>query len=509
MGNEFNFPQNKNAKLNIQQQQYQQKLQPVAPQGQIVVNTQQQPPKQNDKVLGNTQNQPQTQPQPEKNNNQVGKENIKDNNLGKGNPQVNSQRQNMTENHQTNPHGNPQGIPQNNIQGNNQIKAMENPQTNPQVNTQVNNQKKVEINSQLNKKEKAKNEKAKKIKFEKIIKPKIPPKGLNNIGATCYMNSVIQCLYHSYELSNGLLNIYEQTPKKEKNIFEKIPMTLAFLGTVSGLTNSSKQSINPTKFKEIIGNNKLFRNFEANDSKTLTLYVLDTLNKELNEFYNNKNLLSENDILNYKEKDAESIVQLFKENYNSLIGELFHGLKKSVYKCVVCKNSVNTYQIFNIITCPVEKIYNEFYNKKELRINIMDCFKLEEKQKLFIENNQLYCEKCNKVNDGVCDNKIIFSPKMLILFLDRGENNKFECEVDFSEELDINTYVENKEKNNKYELIGVIEHLGQSGPSGHFIANCKHFDKNWYIFSDSSIYDEGKVYKKYGIPYLLFYRRKD
>ena len=64
-------------------------------------------------------------------------------------------------------------------------------------------------------------------------------------------------------------------------------------------------------------------------------------------------------------------------------------------------------------------------------------------------------------------------------------------------------------KGNKYELIGTIEHLVPSRQSVHFIANCKHFDNNWYIFSDSSIYTTKNNYQKYGIPYLLFYRRED
>ena len=95
----------------------------------------------------------------------------------------------------------------------------------------------------------------------------------------------------------------------------------------------------------------------------------------------------------------------------------------------------------------------------------------------------------------------------MIIFLDRGLNNRFMCDVDFPEELDINNYLETK--GNKYKLIGVIEHLGQSGETGHFIANCKHFNGEWYIFSDSTIYPTKNNYNKYGIPYLLFYRRED
>ena len=334
------------------------------------------------------------------------------------------------------------------------------------------------------------------------------------------MNSVLQCLYHSYDLSNVLLNILEQAlneKEKEKlTLLYKFPMTFVYMLTINELTSSKNESISPYKFKEIIGTNKLFRNFEANDSKTLTLYVIDTLNRELNEFYNTIKIpieYNKNEIVTFKGKDAESIVSLFKQNYNSIISELFHGLKVSKYQCDVCKNCVNVYQIFNIIECPIEKTFNEKKKDKtkklnDFRIHIFDCFKLEEEPKLFNGQNQLYCEKCQKVNDGRSLNKIVFAPKMLILFLDRGQNNKFKCEVDFKEEMDINVYLEIKIKK-KYELIGVIEHLGDSGPTGHFIANCKHFDGMWYIFSDSAIKCTGKTYEKNGIPYLLFYRRKD
>ena len=407
-----------------------------------------------------------------------------------------------------------------NTQENPKVKDQGTPQENTQEKTQKNSQTEPNKNAQGNIIDKLKNERIEYIPNKSIISKNIPPRGLNNIGATCYMNSVLQCLYHSYDLSNVLLNILEQASnekEKEKlNLLCKFPMTVVYMLTINELTFSKNKSISPYKFKEIIGTNKLFRNFEANDSKTLTLYVIDTLNRELNEFYNTIKIpieYNKNEIVTFKEKDAESIVSLFKQNYNSIISELFHGLKVSKYQCDVCKNCVNVYQIFNIIECPIEKTFNEKKKNKtkklnDFRIHIFDCFKLEEEPKLFNGQNQLYCEKCQKVNDSRSLNKIVFAPKMLILFLDRGQNNKFKCEVDFKEEMDINDYLERKIKK-KYELIGVIEHLGDSGPAGHFIANCKHFDGKWYIFSDSAIKCTGKVYEKYGIPYLLFYRRKD
>ena len=367
-----------------------------------------------------------------------------------------------------------------------------------------------------NKKEPNDNQKGKEPNPNKekkfIINETINPKGLNNIGSTCYMNSVIQSLYHISDLSNGLLELYNQDILNEE-ILNKMPMTLSFLEVIYNLSFRKSKSFSPERFKIIISKNESFRKFEANDSKTLTLYVLDTLNKELNENkIPQKNEKIINPIRNYNVQDANSIVKFFNENHNTLIGDLFNGLKSTDYICDTCSNIVKNYQIFNIITCSIEKTFMDKYGnkqklEKDLKVDILDCFKLEEKPNLFVGNNQIFCGQCNTSRDGKSINKICISPKIMILFLDRGLNNRFMCDVDFPEELDINNFLETK--GNKYKLIGVIEHLGQSGESGHFIANCKHFDGEWYIFSDSSIHPTQKEYKQYGVPYLLFYRRED
>ena len=345
-----------------------------------------------------------------------------------------------------------------------------------------------------------------------IINETIIPKGLNNIGATCYMNSVLQSLYHIIDLSNGLLDLYNKDILNDE-ILKKMPMTYSFLLVVYNLSFRKNKSFSPEDFKIIISKNESFRKFEANDSKTLTLYVLDTLNKELNDNkIQTKNDKVINPLRNYDVNDAKDIVKLFNENYNTLIGDLFNGLKCTDYICDTCSNIVKNYQIFNIISCSIEKTFLDKYGEnqkleKGKKVDILDCFKLDEKPNLFVGNNQIYCGKCNTSRDGKSINKICISPKIMIIFLDRGLNNRFMCDVDFPEELDINNYLETK--GNKYKLIGVIEHLGQSGETGHFIANCKHFNGEWYIFSDSSIYPTKNNYNKYGIPYLLFYRRED
>ena len=64
-----------------------------------------------------------------------------------------------------------------------------------------------------------------------------------------------------------------------------------------------------------------------------------------------------------------------------------------------------------------------------------------------------------------------------------------------------------------YELYGVVTHLGESGAGGHFVASCKSpCDNKWYRFNDamvSPINDIKSEIIDFGMPYLLFYKKKE
>ena len=375
------------------------------------------------------------------------------------------------------------------------------------------------------------------------------PKGLDNIGATCYMNAVLQCFFHVEVLTNELL---------QYQIIPCMPFTIAYKDIISQLASNNISSGNPTLFKNVISMNPLFRGIQANDSKDLILYFMENIENELtikNLFCCNQRYINRiKNIRNVQTPELLNIINVFQNNHKSIISDLFYGFKSQLLECDFCHNKQINYQIFNILIFPIEAIYNlskeskgyeNNYGKKNLNrsartetqnqvygsfyngysktsiygsynggygkksVSIESCFEFENNDIKFHGDNQIYCNKCQKMRDAVEKTKIFSSPHVLILVLNRGRGNSFDCDVDFKETLNISKYVENKDVPVNYQLIGVISHLGESSMSGHFIADCRHFDGKWYSFSDRSVTGPNGYYSKKGTPYILFYQNKE
>ena len=145
---------------------------------------------------------------------------------------------------------------------------------------------------------------------------------------------------------------------------------------------------------------------------------------------------------------------------------------------------------------PLQLVYNfnvnrnipSINNRGNKCVNLLTCFEHYGQVANFVGENRLYCNRCNGLRDADSVNILFSLCPVLVIILNRGKGKTFECDVDFPLYLDLQKYVEYKHSISKYQLKGVITHLGESGMSGHFIAYCRHrIDNQWYLYNDSTV----------------------
>ena len=249
----------------------------------------------------------------------------------------------------------------------------------------------------------------KKIHEENLLLKKIPILvGLNNIGATCYMNATLQCLSNTDELTKYFLNKF----KFDANDNNKI-MSNAYYNVIKNLWNrdNNNKPFSPNEFKEKLSQeNPLFAGIAANDSKDLINFLLERFHNELNiKNINYQNYISNDININVQlneQKMLDIFTNEFKMKYNSIISNLFYGTLETKSQCQICKHIKYNFQIFSFIEFPLEKVnlycmntgkrnnYNNMLNNKNPDIDLYECFEYNNNLELMTGDNQMYCNIC-------------------------------------------------------------------------------------------------------------------
>ena len=338
--------------------------------------------------------------------------------------------------------------------------------------------------------------------------------GLDNIGATCYMNATLQSFSNTKELRDYFLKKFDKSDPNKK-------MSNAFHEVILNLWNKSNngKSYAPHNFKNVLSElNPLFAGIAANDSKDLISFLLERFHQETN-IIDTKNI-NDNMISNADQLNENKMFNIFSTDmmarYKSIISDLFYGILETKTQCTNCKRIKYNFQVYSFLEFPLEQINIYFTNQGRRQnfngqgnpdIDLYECFEHYESLLQMTGDNKIYCSECNSSFDALYTTLLYTTPNYLILNLNRGKNAVYECKVNFPNILNLYNYVVNK-TNTVYQLQSVISHIGPSSMSGHFIAYCRHPKNNeWYKYNDS-IVTKCTTQKEYlnGMPYILFYK---
>jgi len=351
--------------------------------------------------------------------------------------------------------------------------------------------------------------------------------GLDNIGATCYMNATLQCFcnieqfinYFKYD-KNLIYSI--RCDQKKETLSSSFKLLIEKLWPNNYIMNNNVKSYSPHEFKTKISiMNTLFQGIAANDSKDLVNFLIMKLHEELNVpqhqiQIDTLNLDQTNMLLMYN-----TFIQNFNDTNNSKISQLFYAVNYNVTSCQNCHVNTYNFQTYFFLIFPLEEVrkyklnnnqfmnYNNIMNNNE--VTIYDCFEYDKKPNIMSGQNMMYCNYCRQTcNSSMCT-LLCTGPEILIIILNRGKGIQYKVKINFLEDLNLNNYISMPNTGCYYKLIGVITHLGESGMGGHFIAYCKNpINYQWNKYNDSTVtpvYDfKGEVID-YAMPYLLFYQK--
>uniref|UniRef100_A0AAY4DYF2 Ubiquitin carboxyl-terminal hydrolase n=1 Tax=Denticeps clupeoides TaxID=299321 RepID=A0AAY4DYF2_9TELE len=329
--------------------------------------------------------------------------------------------------------------------------------------------------------------------------------GLRNLGNTCYMNSVLQCLCNTPAMADYFNKNYYQEDINRSNILgHKGEVAEEFGVIMKALWSGLYKCISPRDFKITIGKiNDQFACYDQQDSQELLLFLMDGLHEDLNKADNRKRYKEEpNDHLDDM-KAADLAWSKHKLLNESIIVALFQGQFKSTVQCLTCHRKSRTFETFMYLSLPLAST-----NKCSLQ----DCLKLFSKEEKLTDNNKVFCRHCKAHRDSTKKLEIWKIPPILLVHLKRFSyegrwKQKLQTSVDFPlEGLDLIQYVIGpKQSVKKYNLFAVSNHYGGLD-GGHYTAYCKNTPKQrWYKFDDHEVSEISTTSVKSSAAYIFFY----
>lgn len=329
--------------------------------------------------------------------------------------------------------------------------------------------------------------------------------GLKNLGNTCYMNSILQCLSNTKPL-------LEYCIKENYDVNSSSSQKGAIVRAFSSLLQSvwkdgpSSMGVSPNNFKSVFQKfAPRFAGYSQQDAQEFLRYLLQGLHDDINRVkYRPKASTSEdNDYMSDSQKAATAWKKYLTYD-DSKIVDLFVGQLKSTLRCCVCGYSSVTFDPFWDLSVPIPKGSTE--------VNLKECLNLFTREEILDGDERPMCAKCKSRQRCTKTFSVYKLPKILVIHLKRFAMQKYRAKlttvVNFpTGTFDMGSFCADGKflHNAKYSLYAVCNHTG-STHSGHYTAYCKQpYSEEWHDFNDSRVSSVAVHNLVSSMAYVLFY----
>ncbi|XP_059622258.1 ubiquitin carboxyl-terminal hydrolase 8 [Phlebotomus argentipes] len=323
--------------------------------------------------------------------------------------------------------------------------------------------------------------------------------GLKNLGNSCYMNSVVQCLSNTASFKECILRgLFRKQINHASKTKGRIVEELA--AVVEALWCGQYRFISAVHFKCTVGAiHAMFRDFEQQDAHEFLTILMDMLHLDLQTIATS----SQRDHLPMSEKAWLD----FTKSRESVILRLFYGQIKSTVKCKECGKESATYDSFSNLSL-------ELPSSHISECHLDNCFDMYFNGETIAGWN---CPACKQSRSAVKKLDISKLPPILVVHLKRfcadqmtvaSSYRKKRTNVKFPlENLDLSAYITRSEKRSRkmYQLYAVSNHFGTMD-SGHYTAFCRNPDMGrWFNYDDDKVSAMDSRDVQSSAAYILFY----
>ncbi|KAL8477228.1 hypothetical protein ACS0TY_029500 [Phlomoides rotata] len=282
------------------------------------------------------------------------------------------------------------------------------------------------------------------------------PAGLTNLGATCYANSILQCLYMNKSFREGVFYV-------EPEVLEREPVLNNLARLFAQLHSSKMAFVDSAPFIQTL---ELDNGVQQDSHEFLTL-LFSLLERRLSQSRIHK---------------ARTIVQ-----------DLFRGGVSHVTRCSKCGNESEA-------SSKIEDFYEIELNVKGLKNleeSLDDYLSIEELR----EDNQYFCDACAMRVDATRSIKLRSLPAVLNFQLKRcvflpntTTKKKITSVFSFPQELNMAPRLsECAQSDLVYDLAAVLIHKGSAVNSGHYTAHIREDNTGeWWEFDDEQVSNLGQ-----------------